>query len=258
MTKLPAKTKMMTKMLCVTSVLALGVGCEHTKKDPTKDTVGGATGNAGNGSAAMTAPKPSAEMPKLDSDAVRPPTKDDLAGYLAKVPGTGNKLMALIETSMGSFHCQLYPDKTPMTVANFVGLATGQKPWTNPKTNTTEKGVPFFDGLIFHRVIPTFMIQGGDPLGRGMGGPGYNFDDEFVSDLTMKPGVLAMANAGPGTNGSQFFITEGSPEHLNGHHTIFGQCAEVDLVTKIEAVPKGPGDRPVDPVTITHVTFTKE
>ncbi len=231
------------------------LGCEHAKDK--KDTVtGSASGtvetgksNAGGGTKTMT-------QPPVESDAVRPPTKDDLAGYLADIKGNG-KLVASIETSLGTFHCELFPEQAPMTVANFVGLATGKKAWQNPKTGTTEKGTPFFDGLIFHRVIPGFMVQGGDPLGRGMGGPGYNFDDEFSDALRMKPGTLAMANSGPGTNGSQFFITEGAPDHLNGLHTIFGQCAEVDLVTKITGVPRGRNDKPTDPVTITHVTFSR-
>jgi peptidyl-prolyl cis-trans isomerase A (cyclophilin A) len=120
-----------------------------------------------------------------------------------------------------------------------------------------QAGKPFFDGLIFHRVIPEFMIQGGDPLGQGIGGPGYQFDDEFDRSLQMGPGALAMANAGPGTNGSQFFIMEGSRPDLVGHHTIFGQCKEVDLVSKITHVPTGANDKPSTPVTIKHVAISK-
>jgi peptidyl-prolyl cis-trans isomerase A (cyclophilin A) len=144
-----------------------------------------------------------------------------------------------------------------MTVANFVGLATGKKAWLNPNTGEVEVGKPFYDGLTFHRVIPGFVIQGGDPLGVGRGGPGYQFDDEVNNGLMMKPGTLAMANAGPGTNGSQFFITEMSPEHLNNRHTIFGRCKEVDVVKKIEGVPRGPADRPDTPVTINAIRFSR-
>ncbi|HEY6178148.1 MAG TPA: peptidylprolyl isomerase [Kofleriaceae bacterium] len=187
---------------------------------------------------------------------MRPPTAADLATYTKDIPGNG-PLTATIETSLGTFHCELFADKAPMTVANFVGLATGKKAWQNPAGGATEVGKPFFDGLIFHRVIPGFMIQGGDPLGQGTGGPGYQFEDEVNNGLMMKPGTLAMANAGPGTNGSQFFITEGAPGHLNNRHTIFGQCKEVDLVKKIEGVPRGPGDKPSDPVTIKKITFAK-
>jgi peptidyl-prolyl cis-trans isomerase A (cyclophilin A) len=196
------------------------------------------------------------EAPPAGADnTVRPPTAADLATYTRDITGNG-PLTAAIETSLGTFHCELFADKAPMTVANFVGLATGKKAWKNPG-GSSEVGKPFYNGLIFHRVIPGFMIQGGDPEGIGRGGPGYQFDDEVNNGLTMKPGTLAMANAGPGTNGSQFFITEGAPGHLNNRHTIFGLCKEVDLVKKIEGVPRGPGDKPNEPVTITKITFAK-
>jgi len=240
------------------SLLAL-VGCEHTKKDTAKDNVRGSAGGTTNSEAGGNgAPKTAPKMPSVPSDAVRPPTKEDLATYLAKVPGSGSKLMATIATTMGDFHCELFPDQAPITVANFVGLATGEKAWQNPKTGNTEQGVPFFEGIIFHRVIPEFMVQVGDPLGRGTGGPGYQFQDEFSPQLRMKPGTLAMANSGPATNGSQFFITEVETKHLNDKHTIFGQCAEVELVQKISGVEKLPGDRPKEPISITKVTFEKK
>jgi cyclophilin family peptidyl-prolyl cis-trans isomerase len=209
---------------------------------------------AGSGSAAQA-------QPAAPAGDVRPPVAADLAEYTKDIKGNG-KLQATIDTSMGTFHCELFGDKAPMTVANFVGLATGKKAWMNPKTGNVEKGKPFFDGLTFHRVIPQFMIQGGDPLGQGTGGPGYDFNDEIAPELKMQPGTLAMANAGKkpdggGTNGSQFFITEIAPDWLNGKHTIFGQCKEVDLVKKISAVPKEPGDKPTTPVTIKKVTISK-
>ncbi len=226
-------------------------GCEKSKaKEPT-----------GGGSAAGTPmPEPVARdktAPPSNADQVRPPVAADLADYTKDIPGNGSKLFTAIETSLGTFHCELFPDRTPMTVANFVGLATGKKAWTDPQTGQPQRGKPFFDGLTFHRVIPGFMVQGGDPMGQGVGGPGYQFEDEFKPDDDMKEGTLAMANAGPGTNGSQFFITENAPKHLNGHHTIFGQCKEVDLVKKITGVDRDPGDKPLTPVKIVTVTFSK-
>ena len=191
----------------------------------------------------------------LAMDTVRAPVAADLPVYLAQVKGTGT-LTATIETTMGTFHCALFEKEVPMTVANFVGLATGQKPWIDPSGNV-QKHKPFFDGLGFHRVIPQFMIQGGDPLGEGTGGPGYNFADEFVPSLRMDgPGVLAMANSGPATNGSQFFITEIATAWLNGRHTVFGKCKEGDLVAKMTATA-GPGDRPAKPIVMTKVTIAR-
>ncbi|MDB4959281.1 MAG: Peptidylprolyl isomerase [Myxococcales bacterium] len=201
-------------------------------------------------------PKQPSPNPAPAGEDVRPPVAADFAEYTKDLKGSG-KLLATIETSMGTFHCELFGDKVPMTVANFVGLATGKKPWMNPKTGNVERGKPYYDGLIFHRVIPKFMIQGGDPLGQGVGGPGYEFADEIVPELKMAPGVLAMANTGqPVTNGGQFFITEISPDWLNGHHTVFGQCQEVDLVKKITGVP-ATNERPNEPVTINKVTISK-
>jgi peptidyl-prolyl cis-trans isomerase A (cyclophilin A) len=210
---------------------------------------------------------PVAPMQPAGTEAqVAAPTAADLAEYTKDLGGSG-KLTATIETSLGTFHCELFGDKAPMTVANFIGLATGKKAWKNPNGGT-ESGKPFFDSLTFHRVIPGFMVQGGDPLGVGAGGPGYSFGDEFDRSLKMDPGTLAMANAGPGTNGSQFFIMEGAAPALVGRHTIFGRCKELDLVKKITGVPVEcqPSDptcareqpsHPKTPVTITHVTIAK-
>ena len=167
---------------------------------------------------------------------------------------------AIIHTTAGDLTCELFPKQAPKTVANFIGLATGTKDWTNPETHKKEHGVPLYNGTIFHRVIPNFMIQGGDPLGTGEGGPGYSFEDEFSPDLTFDvPGRLAMANSGPNTNGSQFFITEVPTPHLNGHHTIFGQCTDqsVDLVKQIARKATDPRDnRPYDPAKITKIDIT--
>ncbi len=157
----------------------------------------------------------------------------------------------------GTFKCELFEDKTPMTVANFVALARGLRPWKDPKTSKWQKR-PLYDGLLFHRVIPQFMIQGGDPEGTGRGGPGYDFADEFRQDLPLdKGGVLAMANRGPATNGSQFFITEQGTPWLHGHHTVFGQCDSLDFEKKLARVPVGPGGRPVKDVVIKRVTIQR-
>jgi peptidyl-prolyl cis-trans isomerase A (cyclophilin A) len=161
-------------------------------------------------------------------------------------------LYATFQTSMGDIVVKLLPEKAPVTVANFVGLADGSKEWTDPRNGQKQKGKPLYDGTIFHRVIPDFMIQGGDPLGTGTGGPGYKFQDEIGPDNKFtKPGLLAMANAGPGTNGSQFFITEIPTPWLDKGHTIFGEVVKgVELVPKITRA--GNGKVKLDKVTITR------
>jgi peptidyl-prolyl cis-trans isomerase A (cyclophilin A) len=165
---------------------------------------------------------------------------------------------AIFETTAGNITCTLFPDKAPETVTNFIGLATGTKEWKDPKSGKMMKGVPLYNGTIFHRVIPGFMIQGGDPMGTGTGDPGYSFKDEFSSGLTFdQPGRLAMANAGPNTNGSQFFITEVPTPHLNNHHTIFGQCKDMDVVKKIINMPTGANNRPTNPVKITRIKIVE-
>jgi peptidyl-prolyl cis-trans isomerase A (cyclophilin A) len=174
---------------------------------------------------------------------------------MAAQQSSGAQPKAIFDTSMGKITCTLFPEQAPLTVANFVGLATGTKDWVNPANGQKMHNTPLYDGTIFHRVIPDFMIQGGDPLGEGTGDPGYQFKDEF-SDLTFdRPGRLAMANSGPNTNGSQFFITEVPTPHLNHHHTIFGECDNIDLVKKIARVPRGFTDKPLTPVRINHITI---
>ena len=167
---------------------------------------------------------------------------------------------ATLHTNHGDIVLNLFQDQAPKTVANFVGLANGTKEYADPQTGQTTTG-PFYDGLVFHRVIDGFMIQGGDPLGTGTGGPGYSFADEFHPELQFnKPYLLAMANAGPGTNGSQFFITVGPTPHLNRKHTIFGEVADQasrDTVDAISAVRTGRNDRPAEPVVITSVDISE-
>ena len=170
-----------------------------------------------------------------------------------------NTLTATLRTSRGPIVVRLFPDHAPKTVRNFVELAEGTREWTNPVTRATGQA-KLYDGTIFHRVIPDFMIQGGDPLGTGTGGPGYKFADEFHPDLSFdRPYLLAMANAGPGTNGSQFFITVAATPWLNGKHTIFGEVIDgVDVIKAITQVPTAPGDRPVTPVVLQSVTITRD
>ncbi|HLI62810.1 MAG TPA: peptidylprolyl isomerase [Terriglobales bacterium] len=161
---------------------------------------------------------------------------------------------AVIETTEGNIHCTLFPKQAPIGVANFIGLATGTKDWRNPRTGEMMHGVPLYNGTIFHRVIPEFMIQGGDPLGTGTGTPGYEFKNETSPSLTFdRPGRLAYANAGPGTNGSQFFITEVPYPSLNGNYTIFGQCQDLDVVKKIARLPRNGQDRPDNPPKIIRI-----
>jgi peptidyl-prolyl cis-trans isomerase A (cyclophilin A) len=162
-------------------------------------------------------------------------------------------------TSEGSFTIKLFDQEVPNTVANFVGLAEGTKEWTDPKSGQKVKR-PYYDGLIFHRVIDGFMIQGGDPLGSGTGGPGYKFGDEFHPSLRhSKPGILSMANAGPNTNGGQFFITLAATPWLDNRHSVFGEVVEgMDVVQKIGSTQTSkPGDRPVKPITIQSVKITR-
>ena len=191
--------------------------------------------------------------------AAKPSTAAKLPVQHAAATG---KPTAVIETSVGNLTCTLFPDKAPIGVENFIGLATGTKDWKNPVSGSTKHGVPLYDGTIFHRVIADFMIQGGDPKGDGTGDIGINFKNEVSSDLLFdKPGRLAYANAGPGTNGSQFFVTEVAVPHLNGNYTIFGQCdeASVALVKIIAHKATDPqNNRPFRPVKIVHVKIVRE
>lgn len=164
---------------------------------------------------------------------------------------------ATLHTSMGDIRILLFSNHAPKTVANFVSLADGTKEWKHPKTGETHQGVPLYDGTKFHRIIAGFMIQGGDPMGDGRGGPGYRFADEFHPELVFsKPYLLAMANSGPGTNGSQFFITVKDTPWLNRKHTIFGEVADQasrDVVDAVGLAETDAGDRPTVPVVVNSV-----
>jgi peptidyl-prolyl cis-trans isomerase A (cyclophilin A) len=177
----------------------------------------------------------------------------------AKIEPTGPT--AVFDTSMGRITCKLFQQEAPLAVANFIGLADGTKDWTDPATKEKVHGRSLYNGTTFHRVIPDFMIQGGDPLGNGTGDPGYLFADEFNPNLNFDvPGRLAMANSGPNTNGSQFFITEVPTEHLNQKHTIFGQCddAGISVVKTIARVERDADDKPLQPVILQKITIVKE
>ena len=167
-------------------------------------------------------------------------------------------LYATIKTSMGDIVVHLFDDKAPKTVANFVDLATGKKEWTDPKTGQKVKR-PFYNGIIFHRVIPGFMIQGGDPLGTGFGGPGYDFEDEFNPDLRhSKAGILSMANKGPNTNGSQFFITVRAVPQLDNKHAVFGEVVKgQEVVSAIVNTPRDANDKPLKDVVIKEIVVSR-
>jgi cyclophilin family peptidyl-prolyl cis-trans isomerase len=185
--------------------------------------------------------------------ATRPVTEEKL--------GLGKGLYAIFDTTLGEIVAKLEEEKTPETVKNFVGLATGEKEYVDPRTGKKGEG-PYYDGTIFHRIIKGFMIQGGDPTGTGRGGPGYRFKDEFDSSLKHSgPGILSMANAGPGTNGSQFFITLAPTPHLNGAHSVFGHVVRgLETVTALGNVKTSgsPYDRPVQDVAIKTLRIVRE
>ncbi|MBL8920687.1 MAG: peptidylprolyl isomerase [Myxococcaceae bacterium] len=172
----------------------------------------------------------------------------------------GHDLYATFDTTQGTIVVRLFPKDAPKTVENFVGLATGEKPWTHPATGEAMKNTPLYDGTILHRCIPNFMVQGGDPAGTGRGNPGFKFEDEFQSGRRFdRPGLLAMANSGPNSNGCQFFITVTSTAWLNNKHTIFGEVMSgQDIIDRIaNVVPKGPGDRPKTDIVIKKLTISK-
>ena len=207
------------------------------------------------GFAQQATPAPSTQTPTAPQSTSSLPDSPDQNVKPAPQP-TGPTV--LFDTSMGRLTCKLFDKEAPTAVANFVGLATGTKEYTDPKTKQKVKGVGFYDGTTFHRVIPGFMIQGGDRLGTGEGDPGYYFNDEVDPNLNFDvAGRLAYANSGPNTNGSQFFITEAPADYLNQKYTIFGQCDphSVLIVQSIARVNRSPQDKPLEPVTLNKVTI---
>lgn len=190
---------------------------------------------------------------------VAPTTLNDLEKFSADIPGEGT-LHATIHTSLGVIECKLFEELAPITVANFIGLASGKKEWIDPASGHFQQDKPFYDGAEFHRVIPHFFIQAGDPTGTGTAGPGYTIADEIADELSHDlPGILSMANRGaPDTGGSQWFITEAPVPHLDGRHTIFGYCGDsLKVVRSIARVPTGPDDRPQEPPTISEIQLSR-
>ncbi len=241
---------MRTRILTMTLLLAL-TACS---KDKDKQAEGKtSTGTAPQ--AAQTAPAGSGG-PAGNQPRTRPPAENP--GPWQQKALKGQELYATLDTSEGSIVVKLFSKDAPLTVANFVGLATGEQTWKDPRTEEVKKGTPLYQGILFHRVIPQFMIQGGDPLGVGAGSPGYTFEDEFQSGRTFnKTGLLAMANRGPETNGSQFFITTSTPQHLNNRHTIFGEVVKgYDVVERISTVPTAERNKPLKDVVLNKVTIS--
>jgi len=203
------------------------------------------------------APEPTAQDVAVRATHPEPSSPDPRRGRFSIADATqgmpaGTTLAADIETSMGTFNCQLWPDRAPNTVANFVGLARGTRDWWDPVGGSWVRRA-YYDGSVFHRVIPDFMIQGGDVLRTGSGGPGYEFADENVTAHN-EAGLLCMANHGPNTNGGQFFILEEAKDHLNGSYSVFGRCTPTDLVERIARTPRTRRDQPLTPVRIVRVT----
>jgi peptidyl-prolyl cis-trans isomerase A (cyclophilin A) len=230
-------------------------GCRSTPSEPTPEEQNksqtGSTASTGAGQAAKAAPPGAAvRIPARPVASVRPSPDDPLGGKFTLsdategLEGTGS-LMATIETDVGKLECKLYEDKAPITVANFVGLARGVRPWKNPEGQWVK--TPAYDGTIFHRIIKGFMIQGGDPKGIGSGEPGYVIPDEvWENALHDRAGLLCMANRGPNTNGAQFFITDALAKHLDSGYTIFGECGPEETVHKLASV-EVQGERPKSP-----------
>jgi peptidyl-prolyl cis-trans isomerase A (cyclophilin A) len=239
----------------------------ESKAKPTATTGGGAGGATTEKAAEKEKkPRPQLREPEFKKVSAKPVAavkpapgdpvngKFEMADALKGLSGSGQKLIADMETSVGTLQCELWPDKAPLTVANFVGLARGVRPWKDG-----EKWVkrPLYDGLVFHRVVKGFMVQGGDPNKDGRGGPGYEIPDEIWEDAHHdKRGLLCMANKGPNTNGSQFFVMDGPAPYLDGNYTIFGKCSPDDVIEKLASAPVV-GDRAIDPPQIKKVVVRR-
>jgi peptidyl-prolyl cis-trans isomerase A (cyclophilin A) len=241
--------------LVVVTVVVMAAGCDsknrgETQTPATHDRLPSDAPGSGRDAAPVANADP-------EETATVPPSIEALRRYTEGLEGQG-ALVATIRTSAGDINCRLLEDQAPLTVANFVGLARGLKAWVDPTDQEPVSGKPFYDGLIFHRTIPNFMIQGGDPTGTGSGGPGYVLPDEFVETLRHDgPGVLSMANRGPHTGGSQFFITDAAIPHADGRHTIFGRCENLDVVRAIARAPTDTTNRPLEPPTIQTISFAR-
>lgn len=239
----------------IATTLVFIVACSKTAppepapppKETVSTTVEATAANAGAAANAAGAGKKGGD-PRSGSFSLADATKD--------LKGNG-PIVAKIETSKGTLQCRLFDDKAPITVANFIGLATGKRPWKDPRSGEWVNK-PAYDGTTFHRIIKGFMIQGGDAKGNGTGEPGYVIKDEIWDGAKHdKPGLLCMANRGPNTNGAQFFITDAAAAHLDGGYTIFGECAPVEVVHDIANVSVA-GERPTEPVTIKTITISRD
>jgi peptidyl-prolyl cis-trans isomerase A (cyclophilin A) len=247
--------------VAVGSLVALAFGCKsppaELEPEPTK-------GPASDTASKPSTPPPSRPDPGSSSSGGGGSKGGDplngsfsLADATKDLPGKG-AIIAKIDTSKGALQCKLFDDKAPVTVANFIGLATGKRAWKDPNSGSWVNK-PAYDGTTFHRVIKGFMIQGGDPKGTGSGEPGYVIKDELWEGAKHdRPGLLCMANRGPNTNGAQFFITDAAAAHLDSGYTIFGECAPVEVVHDIANVPTAMQDRPQTPVTIKSVTISRD
>lgn len=243
----------------VLAAVLLAVGCDSKSRGEAQTAASEDADHVTSASQKQGSPKSSDEASDSETPAAtEAPRAGDLAAYTADIDGSG-PLHALIETSMGTIDCRLYTDEAPLTVANFVGLATGKKEWVDPQSGELRKGEPFYDGVVFHRVIPNFLIQAGDRTGTGAAGPGYTIPDEFAPSLRHdKPGTLSMANKGkPDSAGSQWFITEAPIPHLDHRNAVFGRCEDLDVVKSIARVPTGPDNRPKEPPTIETIRFVR-
>jgi cyclophilin family peptidyl-prolyl cis-trans isomerase len=236
--------------LTVAALVTLSVpGCDSKVRGPSQSP--GSSDTERKRKKAATSERPAEPAPP------EAPSASALEDFIDDLDGKG-PLVAAIETTEGTIRCRLFEDRTPVTVANFVGLARGDITWVDPTDGDIVRDKPFYDGVEFHRVIPDFVIQAGDRTGTGKHGPGYTIPDEFDPSLRFEvPGVLGMANRGPDTGGSQFFITEKPLSHLNDRHTVFGICRDLETVRDIARTPAGPQNHPEKPVLIRDITFQR-